>query len=167
MPSRGRPSINDSQTLRKVAMRLASGQARTARSAIAQALDNPSDTAIRRLQRKWRTAGDRYLAEARAHWNNQVRFIERELQAPQPSAFTSDLLAQIVGPSYSMGAFGDPIMQMKTAFGSVADQVELLRRTIEDSPAQKAIREATLQIGRYRQDLDRIRIAFPAFVPPR
>lgn len=66
MATRGRPPIDEDQkSLQAVAMLLASGEAKTPRSAICRTV-KCNDAAIRRLQRKWRRQGDDFLAAATA-----------------------------------------------------------------------------------------------------
>lgn len=67
--NRGRPrgtGLDDSPTLRKVADMLAASPSIKPTAAIKRALDKPTETAVRRLQGKWKDQGARYLAEARA-----------------------------------------------------------------------------------------------------
>lgn len=66
MALRGRPAIGgDQKALQAVAALLASGEAKTPRSAICRTV-NCHEATVRRLQRKWRTQGDELLAAAKA-----------------------------------------------------------------------------------------------------
>ena len=60
---RGRPHIDDSQHLARVADLVARGEANTPRRAIVRVV-GPSDSAVRRLQRKWRASKHQLLARA-------------------------------------------------------------------------------------------------------
>jgi hypothetical protein len=66
--NRGRPrgtGLDDSPTLRKVAEMLAADPSRKPTAAIKRALDKPTETAVRRLQGKWKDQGVRYLGTLR------------------------------------------------------------------------------------------------------
>jgi hypothetical protein len=107
MSKRGRPALNDDAVLRAVAMRLAKGEASTPRSAIVQALpkqsgSGSSDSAVRRVQRKWHERGEPLLAEARAKLRDQEmerakldRLVAMELGGgfPGPVSSTSSLFS--------------------------------------------------------------------------
>jgi hypothetical protein len=89
--NRGRPNVDDDATLQAAAMKLARGEVVTPRSAIAQSLparrsSQSFDSDLRRVQRKWRKAGEALLARARDTIARQKRDqaeadrrIEREL----------------------------------------------------------------------------------------
>ena len=66
---RGRPpgtGLDDSPTLRKVADLIAANPSLKPTTAIKRVLERPTDTAVRRLQGKWKEHGPRYRAEAQA-----------------------------------------------------------------------------------------------------
>lgn len=75
---RGRPVIDDTHDLERVADLLVSGVAKTPRSAIARTV-GARDSAIRRLQRKWRVSKNRLLTDARE------RQMARELASRSPA----------------------------------------------------------------------------------
>ena len=58
---KGRPSIDDSRILLEVARKINGDDEITIRSAIIQSLPGYSDSNTRRLQRKWRQNGARYM----------------------------------------------------------------------------------------------------------
>ena len=68
---RGRPPVDDSVALARIADLLVSGEAKSPRSAIAQTV-GPADSTIRRLQRKWRSQKNKLLDEARERQEAEI-----------------------------------------------------------------------------------------------
>lgn len=78
MRRRGRPAMDDTALLERAAARLASGQAKTPRSAISQTV-GLDGAAVRRLQRKWHTvANDRGTTPMKLT-DEQQKVVERLL----------------------------------------------------------------------------------------
>lgn len=84
--------MNDAGTLEKVAAKLAEGKASSARSAIVQSLDKPDEANVRRLQRKWREAGEALLAAAREALRQRQQDSDRRAR-------------EVVGDGYAGSAF--------------------------------------------------------------
>lgn len=129
--NRGRPrgtGLDDSPTLRKVAEMLAADPSRKPTAAIKRALDKPTETAVRRLQGKWKDQGAKYLADAQA----------RRSAAPAPPRRTS--------APYSPRA----ARQMLEAHRRMQDALSpsmLAAQEMMNSPAMMAAQEAARRLS--------------------
>ena len=136
MPSRGRPALNDGPILHKVAMKLAQDQVRTARSAILQSLDLPSDSNVRRLQRKWRKHGGDYLREARQMLTQQREQMRRARE---------EALAAVRSEAFNpLGSFGQPsLIGLPATIDHLGGLAAAVRLSMEPmASAAAAFREA-------------------------
>lgn len=156
MSARGRPSLDDDDTLKKVARKLAGSSRQSSRSAIVQCLPDPSDTNVRRLQRKWRAVGGRYLAQAREEVMRQraeqAMVIERETRrdylgdSMMGGVFGSlpvvaDLDRLTAGFALITAEFDRAMAPWRDQVSEAGRQFELMQRALGDSPAMKAIRD--------------------------
>lgn len=139
--SRGRPrgtGLNDSPALRKVADLLATDPVLKPTTAIKRVLDKPDETAVRRLQGKWKDHGAKYLADAQA----------RRAAVPAPTRRTSASYSphtarQVFEAHKRMQDALSPAMraaqEMMNSPAMLAAQ-EAARR-FQESPAMRAIEE--------------------------
>lgn len=133
MAIRGRPPIDEDQkSLQAVAMLLASGEAKTPRSAICRTV-KCNDAAIRRLQRKWRRQGDDLLAAAKA---------AREQEAARKAARESRSCSSRVGYSASHGGYGDAAAELARTY--LSSNIDRLGLTASAYAAQLARQEQDL-----------------------
>jgi hypothetical protein len=114
---RGRPQADDAPALTRVAALLATGSAKTPRSAILQVVKG--EAAVRRLQRKWGTEGAELLAAAKA-----------TAERPQAVCSTRADVWEVVAGFQAMSATAH---QIATAVGSPHnwERLQALAQTCE------------------------------------
>ena len=139
--NRGRPrgtGLDDSPTLRKVAEMLAADPSRKPTAAIKRALDKPTETAVRRLQGKWKDQGARYLADAQAR-RSAVPAPARRTSAPySPRAARQMLEAhRRMQDALSPGMLAAQEMMNSPAMMAAQEAA----RRLSESPAMRAIEE--------------------------
>lgn len=139
--NRGRPrgtGLDDSPTLRKVADLLATDPALKPTTAIKRVLDRPDETAVRRLQGKWKDQGVKYSGDAQA----------RRAAVPAPTrrtgtSYSPRTARQLVEAHRRMQDALSPTMraaqEMMNSPAMLAAQ-EAARR-FQESPAMRAIEE--------------------------
>lgn len=139
--SRGRPrgtGLDDSPTLRKVADMLAADPSIKPTTAIKRTLDKPTETAVRRLQGKWKNEGAKYLAECRAR-RSAVPVPTRRASA----SYSPRTAREMFEAHRRMQEALSPAMlaahEMMNSPGMMAAQ-EAARR-LRESPAMRAIEE--------------------------
>lgn len=147
MRKRGRPPVDDDAILRAVARRLAKAEATSTRSAIAQSLQITTgsfDSNVRRIQRKWRTQGERLLAEAKYSLRKQDNDkVSRRQQIDM------ELHGSSIGfTSYGPHPFSSP-GPFASAFSQVEKAIEMQARWYKnlkvDQQREAIMREALMQ----------------------
>ena len=133
---RGRPhgtGLNDGPTLIKMANLMVRDPVLRPTTAAKQVLKSPDEATLRRLQAKWRAAGQQYLDQARA---------QREAGTPRPSSTGTPnrILQQIERAQQIAGmAFGG------TAIGRMQDVMNdptlQALRAAQDNPTMRKIQE--------------------------
>ena len=138
-PGRGRPpgtGLDDSPTLRKVADLIAANPSLKPTTAIKRVLERPTDTAVRRLQGKWKEHGPRYRAEAQARRSVPATRRASRSHAPRTAR-------QIFEAHRRMqDALGPAMTAAQEMMNSTAmrEAQEAFRR-YHESPAMRAIQE--------------------------
>ncbi len=153
MAKRGRPTIDDDPLLKKVAARLAKHPEQSPRSAIVQALPEYSDSAVRRLQRKWLKNGEAYLKAAQEDLQEQKtdRVVRRNLLGGVPAANLGAIkLDQIVQAQQRVQAMLD-----SGAMSKALRQIETLQRAIDRIDPLRHIRSVLEQQERMQRLLNR------------
>jgi len=136
---RGRPpgtGLDDSPTLRKVADLIAANPSLKPTTAIKRVLERPTDTAVRRLQGKWKEHGPRYRAEAQARRSVPATRRASRSHAPRTAR-------QIFEAHRRMqDALGPAMTAAQEMMNSTAmrEAQEAFRR-YHESPAMRAIQE--------------------------
>jgi hypothetical protein len=153
---RGRPPVDDGPVLRKAAMKLAKGEARTPRSAIVQSLagqDLPRSTTeeshLVRLQRKWREYGSTLLDEAHSILIRQREEAERRAREVDRGGYYGGIGPSITGEIARLAALGSAIDPSYSRAASTLARIlqaerEAFGRLASGGFAARAALEATL-----------------------
>ena len=153
MIGRGRPAIDDDALLRKIAAKLAKNPQQSPRSAIVQALPEFSDSAVRRLQRKWRERGEAYLKAARESFQERPVSFSHYAEA-------SRRLAAVRFPSQNL----DQILRAQTrvqdlleggAIGRALSQVQSVQRALDSVDPLRHMRNVLEQQERLQRLVSR------------
>lgn len=151
--SRGRPrgsGTNDSPALGRVADLLAADPALKPTTAIKRVLDKPDETAVRRLQGKWKDQAAKYLAEARARSTavpaptrrTSVRYSSRTAsQMFEANRRMQDALSPTMRAAYEM--MHSPAMLAAQEVARRFHESPTMRAIVEyqNSPTMRAMRE--------------------------
>jgi hypothetical protein len=139
--SRGRPrgtGLNDSPALRKVADMLAADPTLKPTTAIKRVLNRPDETAVRRLQGKWKDQGAKYLADTHA----------RRAAVPAPTrrtgtSYSPRTTRQLFEGHKRMQDALSPTMRAAQEMMSSPAMLAALEaaRRIQESPTMRAIEE--------------------------
>ena len=139
--NRGRPrgtELDDSPTLKKVADMLAADPSLKPTTAIKRILDKPTETAVRRLQGKWKDQGTRYRADALAR-RSAVPATARRTSTPYSPRTARQMLEAHRRIQDALSPAVLAAQEMMNSPAMMAAQ-EAARR-LHESPAMRAIEE--------------------------
>lgn len=140
--SRGRPrgtGLDDTRTMSRVADMLVANSSLKPTTAIKSALDNPTETAVRRLQGKWKDHGNRYLADARARQSPApMPTSQEQTSAPCPA----DPARRFVAHRQMQDALNPTLLAaQQLANSSMMMAAQAHARQFSESSAQRALEE--------------------------